>query len=158
MQNLGFVLGFDTALLWDFGCNWPRMWKCSFSVRCRAVNQCRRLHREPGYHSWLNLFQSRQVVEWLPFSAQGISRRLWQGMRLCSHKHPTRLYSDMPFSSTLPVHPNHTDWKSYVNWFSSGNSDAVLTWHVQCSIKLRSVALLLFQVIPVPCALFCSIA
>ena len=123
-------------LLWDFVCNWPRIWKCSVSVRCWAVNHRRRLDKEPGYHSWPNLFQSRKVIEWLPFSAQGINRRLWWGLHWCWHKLPTRLYNDIPCSSTQLVHLDHTGWKSYVKWFSSGNY--------------------IYYIISVPSALFCA--
>lgn len=62
MHNLGFVLECDKVLLCNSGCNWPRMWKYCLSVRCRAVNQCRRSDKEPGCHSWPYLLQWRKVM------------------------------------------------------------------------------------------------
>lgn len=86
--HLGFVLGFHKTLLWGFGCNWPRMLKCSFSMTdWRAASQHKRLVRNPGYCSWPNL-QLRAFMEWLPLSCSGHQQEVVVG-----------LHSDMPFSS-----------------------------------------------------------
>lgn len=132
------------------------MWKCFLCVRRRAVNWCRRLNREPGNRSWPNLFQSRKVVEWLPLFCSEDQQEAVVGAASMFTQTFYKAPQWQPVLNTQPVHLDHTDWKSHIKWFTSGNSDPVLSWHGQCSIKLRSITLLLFQVISVPCALFCA--